>query len=190
MLRFIDLSQDYWNDPVFHGGPICAFLCTCSDMFIKSEDGCHTFSDKEEILECQQGERMLGLVPKGFFTTQGERKGNLIIGDTASVDFQARIVIYDGLIQELEVFTWEVEPFDPTKRTGREWARESLSETDLSDLAGLLEWGDYLEGEAYESVFKGTISSTFTGPDADYDEELHIHNHLTVQFPNAKECFE
>lgn len=115
--------------------------------------------------------------------------GNILIGDTDSVDFQARIVIWDGLIQELEVFTWEVEPFGEPKRTGREWARESLSETDVSWLADLLEWGD-LEGEAYESVFKGTLSSTYFGPDAEYDEELHVHDHLTVQFPNAKEYFE
>jgi hypothetical protein len=115
--------------------------------------------------------------------------GNLLVNDTASVDFQARIVVWDGLIQTLEVFTWEVEPFDVTKRTGREWAREYLSEIDVNELAEMLEWGD-LEDEAYESVFKGTISSTYFGPDADYDEELYIHRWLTVQYPNAKGYFE
>ena len=67
MLRFIDLSNDYWTD-LECGFPICAFLSTRDDKFLLSVDGCHTFSCKDDILEHAQGPRMLGLVPNGFFT--------------------------------------------------------------------------------------------------------------------------
>ena len=65
MLRFIDLSNDYWTDPEC-GGPICAFLSTHHDHFL-SVGCCHTFSCKDDILDHPQGLRMLGLVPDGFF---------------------------------------------------------------------------------------------------------------------------
>jgi hypothetical protein len=66
MLRFIDLSNDYWTDPEC-GSPICAFLSTSDDKFLLSVDGEHTFNCKDEILDHPQSLRMLGLVPNGFF---------------------------------------------------------------------------------------------------------------------------
>jgi hypothetical protein len=69
MLRFIDLSNDYWTDPEC-GGPVCAFLSTTDDKFLLSVDGGHTFSYEDEILEHIEGPRMLGLVPNGFFDVQ------------------------------------------------------------------------------------------------------------------------
>lgn len=67
MIRFIDLSQEYWTDPECNGGPICAFLSTSSDQFLTNEDGFQVFSDIEEIAEMPDGQRLLRLVPKGFF---------------------------------------------------------------------------------------------------------------------------
>jgi hypothetical protein len=66
MLRFINLSNDYWTDPEC-SNPICAFLSTHDDKFLLSAYGEHTFSCKDEILKHTQGPRMLGLVPNGFF---------------------------------------------------------------------------------------------------------------------------
>jgi hypothetical protein len=67
MLRFIDLSQDYWTDPECNGGPICAFLSTNDDRFLETDCGAHTFIALDEILEHELRERMLCLIPMGFF---------------------------------------------------------------------------------------------------------------------------
>lgn len=66
MLRFIDLSKEYWTDPMY-GSPICAFLSTSDDRFLQSLNGTHTFSSLEEIREHPQASRMEGLMPMGFF---------------------------------------------------------------------------------------------------------------------------
>ena len=42
MLRFIDLTEDYWTDPEC-GSPVCAFLCTTSDRFYENEYGGQVF---------------------------------------------------------------------------------------------------------------------------------------------------
>ncbi len=76
MIRFVDLSDAYWTDPVGSGRPICAFLSTGTNKFILSVDGQHTFSSEDEIRECDQGERMWGLTPKGFF------EGNTCVKET------------------------------------------------------------------------------------------------------------
>lgn len=72
MLRFIDLSNDYWTDPEY-GFPLCAFLSTSDDKFLQTVDGCHTFGDVREIFEHKYRDRMLPLVPEGFFATREGR---------------------------------------------------------------------------------------------------------------------
>lgn len=67
MIRFIDLTEEYWTDPAC-GSPICAFLSTNSESFIKCiYTGFQTFFSLEEIKDQPQGKRMARLTPKGFF---------------------------------------------------------------------------------------------------------------------------
>ena len=73
MLRFIDVTDEYWTDPSC-GHPICCFLSTSDDRFLTNESGGQTFSDAEEIAEHVQGERMLGLMPPGFFSRNLEEE--------------------------------------------------------------------------------------------------------------------
>ena len=65
MIRFVDLSEDYWTDD--EGKPICAFLSTTSDIFLTNGDLEQTFSSLKEIEEHPDADRLVGLVPKGFF---------------------------------------------------------------------------------------------------------------------------
>ncbi len=66
MIRFVDLTDDYWADPD-EDTPICAFLSTSDNCFLRNTCGSHTFSDKEEIEEHPLAERLIGLLPDGFF---------------------------------------------------------------------------------------------------------------------------
>ena len=67
MIRFIDLTEDYWTDPAC-GFPICAFLSTDNGKFIECiHTGEMTFSTMGEVLDQPLGERMSRLTPKGFF---------------------------------------------------------------------------------------------------------------------------
>ncbi len=70
MIRFVDLTPYYWTDPESSdNSPICAFLNTVTDNFIKSCNEDHTFlswddfDDMDEFLR----ERIVGLMPPGFF---------------------------------------------------------------------------------------------------------------------------
>lgn len=65
MIRFIDLTEEYWTDPDV-GFPVCAFLSTNTDCFLQTSEGHHTFHE-DEIAEHPQSERLLALVPEGFF---------------------------------------------------------------------------------------------------------------------------
>jgi hypothetical protein len=66
MIRFIDLSHEYWTDYTC-GSPVCAFLSTNDGKFITTLDGCHTFGCPDSVNEHPQAERLWPLVPKGFF---------------------------------------------------------------------------------------------------------------------------
>ena len=65
MIRFIDLSEEYWTDPDF-GSPCCAFLCTVSDTFLQT-NGSQVFIEMVEVEEHPQAERLKRLMPDGFF---------------------------------------------------------------------------------------------------------------------------
>jgi hypothetical protein len=65
MLRFIDLTGSYWNDPEC-GSPVCAFLCVTSDLFLTAPDGLQVFMYQEEVDEHPQADRMNRLMPTGF----------------------------------------------------------------------------------------------------------------------------
>lgn len=71
MIRFVDLSDDYWTDPEY-GHPICAFLCTSSDRFLETVDGEHTFNqaDVDEYPDEGVRERMRSLTPDGFWSKE------------------------------------------------------------------------------------------------------------------------
>jgi hypothetical protein len=78
VLRFIDLTDTYWpltleedkamradDDPSVY--PVCAFLDTTTNKFVCDKTGCQVFFDTSEFEECREAERMLALVPEGFF---------------------------------------------------------------------------------------------------------------------------
>ena len=67
MIRFIDLTEEYWTHPEV-SSPICAFLNTSDDRFLQTEDGQHTFDCLEEVKEHPRAKRMLALLPNNFFT--------------------------------------------------------------------------------------------------------------------------
>jgi hypothetical protein len=69
MVRFIDLSLEYWAHPLINTGPMCAFLSTSTDKFFENIDREHTFSSIEEIeeLPLSVSNRLKGVVPPDFF---------------------------------------------------------------------------------------------------------------------------
>lgn len=69
MLRFIDLSKEYWTDSDY-GYPICAFLNTSDNRFVPNDGGEHTFSDMDDIESIKNSDvrlRAKRLLPEGFF---------------------------------------------------------------------------------------------------------------------------
>lgn len=69
MIRFVDLSEAYWTDPVENGGAVCAFLDTVTDRFVEM-DGCHTALGSENldgIEDVSLRERCRALIPDGFW---------------------------------------------------------------------------------------------------------------------------
>lgn len=65
MIRFVDLSDDYWFDPE-DGTPLCAFIDTITDTFVDN-DGRHIFDSLEEIKSHSLSQRLEALTPEGFF---------------------------------------------------------------------------------------------------------------------------
>ncbi|MHC4301964.1 MAG: hypothetical protein ACYS7Y_32275 [Planctomycetota bacterium] len=101
----------------------------------------------------------------------------------STVDFAARIVVYDEDIQELEIFVWELEPLDLNLRTGREWVQDHISNCDMDALVDHLECADRL---AWEAVFKGTLSGDYCAPDfIEWDEEMEIHEYRSQELPKG-----
>ena len=68
MIRFIDLSEAYWTDPEC-GFPLCAFLNTTTDTFLKTLDDIHVFraADIEEYPDKTVQARMHALTPPGYW---------------------------------------------------------------------------------------------------------------------------
>jgi len=66
MIRFVNLTEAYYGDPEdsLH---ICAFISTSGDKFLQTMDGTHTFDDLASIKEHPKAQRMLSLLPRGFF---------------------------------------------------------------------------------------------------------------------------
>jgi hypothetical protein len=91
------------------------------------------------------------------------------------------MVVYDGLIQDLDVFVWELEPVDTTRRSAREWVYEHITSRQILDyLLNDLGW----DGEcvAFEAVFKGRIEGRFDYFD-EWDEELIVEEHISQPLP-------
>jgi hypothetical protein len=64
MLKFIDLTGSYWNDPECPIS-VCAFLA--NDLFLTASDGLQVFMYPSEVDEHQQADQMNLLLPIGFF---------------------------------------------------------------------------------------------------------------------------
>lgn len=72
-----------------------------------------------------------------------------------------RLTVFDGVIQDLNVFVWELEPLDDQTRTVREWAEDCIREDclDLLPTLGIKEDG------GWEAVFSATVSARDYWPD-------------------------
>lgn len=68
MIRFIDLTKEYWTDPSV-GFPMCSFLNTTTDRYLENEDGEHTFRevDVANYPDPRIRERLGALTPPGFW---------------------------------------------------------------------------------------------------------------------------
>ncbi len=71
MIRVIDLATDYWTDDV-NNDPCCAFLSTNTDTFFLNADGCHVFHDLGAFEGIPDRERLLAMLPDGFFDDESE----------------------------------------------------------------------------------------------------------------------
>lgn len=67
MIRFIDLTADYWVDDDPDNDRMCAFLSTRTDTFVANASGGHVFSEWDDFDGVPDRERLMGLVPDGFF---------------------------------------------------------------------------------------------------------------------------
>lgn len=65
MIRFVDLTAALLSD-----SPVCGFFDTIPDRFIENHFGCHDFDSMDDIERHPRGERMLGLIPPGFFSAE------------------------------------------------------------------------------------------------------------------------
>lgn len=64
MIRFIDLTKEYWSDK---GPPCCAFLNTIDDKFILARNHTHVFDYFDDVYYHNLSKRLLPLLPKDFF---------------------------------------------------------------------------------------------------------------------------
>lgn len=93
MIRFIDLSDAFWTEPTC-GTPICAFLSTVTGKFFTHGDGQHTFSCLDDFDDMPEKDRLLGLLPEGFFSSEDRddqpltRQELLRICNAAAVDVE------------------------------------------------------------------------------------------------------
>jgi hypothetical protein len=71
-----------------------------------------------------------------------------------------RLTIFNGVLQDLNVFVWELEPLDGQTRTVREWAEDCIREDclDLLPTLGIKEEG------GWEAVFSATVSAPKPDP--------------------------
>ncbi|MHC4699800.1 MAG: hypothetical protein ACYTFQ_04420 [Planctomycetota bacterium] len=103
---------------------------------------------------------------------------------TSRCEFKARIVVYDDCIQELDIFTWELEPVGEERnrrRTARDWIEEHLQEWDIGDY--IYNFGEDAGGVAFEAVFTGEIVGGYvwTPYGDEYDEEINLDTDMLVQ---------
>ena len=104
---------------------------------------------------------------------------SLIKEPVNEVDFQARIVILDNDIKELDIFVWELEPLDSGRRSDRDWVWEHMF-CAIYDIAEFFKVSN--EG-AWEIVFEGNLSGSYC-PCGEWDEDLEISESLTQQLPD------
>ena len=116
-------------------------------------------------------------------TLQGPRDtfSNRLGRRSTTCDFYARLVVFDGQVQDFDIVTWELEPLDDNRRACSEWIEEHLL-TDVDCLFEQLE----INGEgAWEAVFRGSIHGYWIWTDCgdEYDEEIEIDDFLSQQLP-------
>lgn len=96
--------------------------------------------------------------------------------------FQARMVVYDGLIQDLDIFVWELEPTDTNRCSTREWIYEHINSClNFDEFCKELGWDG--ESPAFEAVFNGTISGWYDYNN-EWDEELVVDDFISQPLPS------
>jgi len=110
-------------------------------------------------------------------------------GSSGSCPFQARITMYGGLLQEVDIMTWELEPIEDNLRPGREWVKEHIQDLDLQWFVN--HFGKAARAVAFELVFTGVLCGSFSrgGDWDDWDEYIEVQGpHLIQELP--EEWFE
>jgi|GEM_PF-4151055 len=92
-----------------------------------------------------------------------------------------RVTVFDGVIQELNVFVWELEPLDDQTRSVREWVEEYIRED-----VGLLSTIGIKDTGGWEAVFSATIHAGSWYPDEGAD--IVLRDWQSQQLPS--EMFE
>ncbi len=85
--------------------------------------------------------------------------------------FYCRMVIFDGLLQDLTVFVWELEPIDGQTRSYREWIEEYINGDHESLYPAL-----GIEGDGgWEVVFTATIHCDSYGCAQEFKDHIEVH---------------
>jgi hypothetical protein len=92
------------------------------------------------------------------------------------------MVVYDGLIQECDIFVWELEPSDTSRRSAREWIYEHITSClNFDEFCKELGWDG--ECAAFEAVFEGEIRGWYDYL-GEWEEELIVKDFISQPLPS------
>lgn len=94
-----------------------------------------------------------------------------------SVDFEARIWLFDNTIHEVEVWVYELVPIDRMRRGAGEWIRESIRDCcTAADLYREFRLSDRHPGtddySGFQIVCMGNITGWYCQPYNEWDENI------------------
>lgn len=91
--------------------------------------------------------------------------------ETKRNEFEGRVWICDGEIAELELWSFELEPDDPSTRPIVEWVREHIEM--LGD--SFIEELELDPAKNWQAIFKGHIVGSYDYW-GEYDEEMYLND--------------
>jgi len=93
-------------------------------------------------------------------------------------NFEARAVFYKKELQDLEVWVYELEPLEDTRRRITDWVFEHLFAWEFDMFADMLD----LPGDTCEVIFKAGIAG-YTDYYGDYEEYVDIVEQQSQALP-------